>query len=347
MATPPSASDVSADIVECISVFFTNTFWIAVYNSAVNLHREDREGKYTSLADAYRDNAGRHFKSLSAPADRRADFMGTTLQELYRFCREPLKLDCTFMGFVDLCVKFILPPAHYQSATQEKKIIIFRTVIVKTLSKFTEYVVTRETTIIVDPVKREDRMAMSRCKDEFARIYRAERTHFYNQITAQASGLKAADASTISRELVEKLQNEVHTLMRERAYWQEECNKRNQFCTALKNLVLEKERMIEEMNKVQQVQRQVMKVQRNANNARPPPYVPMGYAPPPQPYYPPPPESVRTQMNSKGSVKVIRQPRTDPSGPPQPPVVENDNVYETVSQDNFDPELEEVLPADA
>lgn len=340
----PTANDVSADIVECVSVFFANTFWIAVYNSAVNLHREDREGKYTSLADAYRDNAGRHYKSLSAPADRRVDFMKTTMQELYNFCKKPLNLDCTFMGFVDLCVKFILPPAHYQASSQEKKIIVFRNVLTKTLSKFTEYIITRETPTIVDPARREDREAMMRCKEEFARIYRAERTHLYNHITAQASGIKAADASTVSRDLVEKLQAEVHNLLRERAYWQEECNKRNQFCTALKNLVLEKERMIEEMSKMQQVQRQAMKVQRNAVATRPPQYVPAGYAPPPQPYYPPPPESVRTQTNSKSTVKVIRAPRSG-SGPPPPPIVEVEPTQ--AASDDFDPDLEEVLAADA
>lgn len=337
------ASDVSTDIVECISVFFTNNFWFAVYNSAQNLHRDDREGKYTSLEDAYRDNAGRYYKSLSTPLDRRVDHMRTTMHELYNFCKGPLELDCTSLGFVDLCVKFILPPAHYQTATQEKKIIIFRTILLKSLAKFTEYMVTRETVNIVDPAKRDDVTTMKRCKEEMARIYRAERTHFYNQITAKASGLKTADASTTSQNLVEKLQAEVHNLMRDRAHWQEECNKRNQFCTALKNLVLEKERMIEEMSKMQQVQRQVMKVQR-ANVAPQQPYVPMGYAPAPQPYYPPPPESVRTQMDSKGGVKVIRQHRSNPSGPPPPPIVEMDNV---MPADNFDPELEETLQADA
>lgn len=338
----------SADITECISVFFTNSFWIAIYKAAVDLQREDREGKYASLADAYRDAAGCHYRSLVTPADRHRDFMKITLQELYNFCKQPLQLDCTFIGFIDLCVKFILPPAHYQTATLEKKIIIFRTVLLKVLSKFANYVITRETDAIVGPGGREDKVAMTRCKEQFASIYRAERTHFYNQITAQASGLKTADASTTSRELVEKLQAEVHALLRERAYWQEECNKRNQFCMALKNLVLEKERMIEEMSKVQQVQRQAMKVQRNVGGIRPAPYVPVGYAPPPQPYYPPPPESVRTQADSKGMIRAVRPPRIDPNAPPPPPIVELDSSLTGDNPiDDFDPELEETLPADA
>lgn len=345
------ASDVSADLVECISVYFTNTFWLAIYNSAVRLHREDREGKYLSLADAYRDNAGRYYKSLSAPADRKVNFMKTTMQELYNYCKAPLELDCTFVGFVDLCVKFILPPAHYESATQEKKIIIFRNVILKALAKFTEYIVSQATPIIVDPAKREDTAAMIQCKEEMARIYRAERTHFYNYVTAQVSGLKKADASTISRNLVEKLQAEVHNLLRERAHWQEECNKRMQFCTALKNLVLEKERMIEEMSKMQQAQRQAMRAQRGPA-VRQAPYVPPGYAPQPQPYYPPPPDSLRTRTDSKGAIKVIRQHRVNSSGPPLPPVVEyaspqpSGNEAGQGNVDDFDPELDETIAAD-
>lgn len=333
---------LSSDLVELTAVFMTNRIWKGVYATAVKAHRD---GKAASVLDAFCTGLGVYRQSLAAQPTHQTNHMGATLNALYKYCKDFLSLDCTYMGFIDICARFILPPDHYRqpSTTNEKKIIVVRTVFLRTVERFIAHILQNAATVVE---RNSDVKLMTEYKDEFARLYQAERLQFFSKLTAVASGIRTSgeEAGTVSRDLIEKLQGEIRNLLAERAAWQDKCNQLVQYAMAMKALLLEKEQLVAQMEKTQRLQQQVNR--RPAANNMPvvlQPVMPQYPAPPqPAPPQPAPPQPAPPAYASTRSETPKQKPHLPSiSAAPNLPSVEEDepDILETATLDELDEEL--------
>lgn len=246
---------LSSDLIELTATFMTNRIWKGVYVTAVKAHQN---GKAKSVLDAFCTGLGVYRQSLAAQPTRQTNHLGSTLSALYEYCKNYLGLDCTYMGFIDDWSRFILPADEYQksSTTHERKILVVRTVFLRTVERFIAHILQNAAAVVEH---NSDVGLMTKCKEEYVRLYHAERMQFFGKLTAIASGIRSggADNGTISRELIEKLQAEIRTLLVERASMQDQTNKLIQYSMALKTLLLEKEQLVEQMEKTQKLQQQI------------------------------------------------------------------------------------------
>lgn len=346
---------LSSDLVELTATFMTNRIWKGIYVTAVKAHQN---GKAKSVLDAFCTGLGVYRQSLAAQPTRQVNHLGSTLSSLYEYCKNYLKLDCTYMGFIDDCARFILPAEEYQksSTTHERKILVVRTVFLRTVERFIAYILQNAATVCEHNANVE---LMTKYKEEYVRLYHAERMQFFGKLTAIASGIRSGgnDTGTISRELIEKLQTEIKTLLVERANMQDQTNKLVQYAMALKTLLLEKEQLIDQMEKMQKLQQQVNR--RPATTHAPMILQPIQQMqpvqPPPQPsqnvthqlvVHPHQNQNPHHQTQNHQSPMVRNTPKNKPSLPtistaPSLPIIEDGepDTLETVGLDDLDEEL--------
>ena len=332
---------LSSDLVELTATFMTNRIWKGIYVTAVKAHQN---GKAKSVLDAFCTGLGVYRQSLAAQPTRQVNHLGSTLSSLYEYCKNYLKLDCTYMGFIDDCARFILPAEEYQksSTTHERKILVVRTVFLRTVERFIAHILQNAATVCEHNSNVE---LMTKYKEEYVRLYHAERMQFFGKLTAIASGIRSGgnDTGTISRELIEKLQAEIKTLLVERANMQDQTNKLVQYAMALKTLLLEKEQLIDQMEKMQKLQQQVNR--RPATTQPPVILQPVQQVQPVQPH-PQPMQNVTHQL--------LVHPRPSPKNKPSLPTISTAPSLPSVEDgepDTLEPvgldDLDEELTADA
>jgi hypothetical protein len=206
------------------------------------------------------------------------------LNELHKYCSKYMNVKCSFMDFVDVIVARLLPPESYQSIRHkhEAKIMTFRTVLLKVIGKFTNYILSRR----LNDVLNDDESVRLRpdmlpaCKQEFNVILEAERNELGAKINAVQHGVPAGGREDhIYRDINERLQHQIKILLHEKAELAQRCNQLSQAYLAIKDIALGKEqelagqaKLIEELQANGRLVKQMVK---NQQEQKPPAYVMM------------------------------------------------------------------------
>jgi hypothetical protein len=339
----PHMEAITSDrVFEVIGVYFANCYWNNLYKSAKDLYLE---GNIDSIEEAYRTAIERYHKAFCTVAvgpngNKYYDELIKDLHNNYKFY---LQTGGTLMDFIDTCTSFFLPRDYYKKMARldPKKVTIFRQIITKTVTKFTTFLLQEEVARAVKKDVRSNQDAQKQSieawKKKFIEIMVGERNEFCSLIMASTSGVNIKnkeDIPSIPKEVCDKMQNKIKTLIAEKAAITSDYNKLVGLIGELKRIIKDKDTLIESLKAAQTQQPTQYRRQRPPRQPMPVivtnPTAMTAPAPTPAPTTPPAPAPVPT-------------PTPTTSAPPSAPA-ETNQALEQLSQEEF-PDEESVEPA--
>jgi hypothetical protein len=340
MSDPASAQLLQENLAELAGVFFTNHYWVAIYRTAdKNLKDEELRNaklptdkrppmrtpeKRAQALEAHYSNALDSYRQAASGAQ----YMNSQLTELHKFCCVQAEVQCSFMDFIDLCVQVIMPPNSYREiqAKHDIKISTFRAMLVKVLLRFTHYITSGWVPRLCALARRVDprdpraaqhngekQSSMEQCKAEFLRIFTVERAELCSHISATQYGIQ--DTSTGTKEMNTRLSEQLRAVLQREATLAAQCQALQQAWLVAKDLVLEKDRIIEEQAARIRAQHGQQKAERQLTRGLIPqirsvvppqggpmgtPVMPQSQRPPAQPVLPVASESVPDEPDPEG-----------------------------------------------
>jgi hypothetical protein len=246
-------ADVSVEqILEIIGVYFSNCYWNTLYKTAL----EDWQGKvYSKKEDAYRSVIERYSKAFCAPVSRNEKenkHYVAILKDVYKNYKHYLNNSDTYFGFIDSVSKLVLPKSYYQtlSSRDSRKDEILRTLLTKTVMKFTMHIAQNELQNILDDKMRNDKQKVNDLKNKFIDIFTYERNEFSNLLMAKSSGVEIKhheNIPNIPKEISDKLQEKIKKLIDEKNDLIRERNNYAKYVNTLKQIIAEKDKIIKKL----------------------------------------------------------------------------------------------------
>jgi hypothetical protein len=239
----------SDKVFEIIAVYFVNCYWNDLHKAAQDSFMEEQSD---SLSEAYKTAVERYQKAFCKPDTQEQgpnQHYKKIIMNLYQNYIVFTNSSDTFMGFVDVVSKYLMPKDYYRQLARQdpKKDTIFRQVLTKAVTKFTIYILQEEVPKVTNKANRTNKKMVQEWKNKFVTLLLAERNEFCSFVMASNSGVDLRSANSIPKEAFDRLQQEIGTLIKEKSDVIKERNQYAKFALELKKIVSTKEKQIEEM----------------------------------------------------------------------------------------------------
>lgn len=246
---------------EIIGVYFSNCLWNRLYKNAVDLVKN---GDFFDITESYKVVIERYNRGFGRQEhiDERINPQYTTvISDLKSYYEEqinklrvieekPISVHLSDRDFIDTMSKYMLPRDEYDKlgkydARKEK---YFRLIMTQSVAKFTMFAIRSGVPDVVDKQIRSDvelskRYIRNWC-DQFISIITSERDQLCNLILASRSGIDISkeNMESVPKLVVDKLQEEMQTLINEKTQLEITINKYVDYVHALKKIVGKEEK---------------------------------------------------------------------------------------------------------
>lgn len=246
---------------EIFGVYFSNCLWNRLYKTAIDLVKN---GDFFDITESYKVVIERYNRGFGRQEhiDERINPQYTTvISDLKSYYEEqinklrvieekPINVHLSDRDFIDTMSKYMLPNDEYEKlgkydARKEK---YFRLIMTQSVAKFTMFAIRSGVPDVVDKQIRSDMELSKRyirnwC-DQFISIITSERDQLCNLILASRSGIDVSkeNMESVPKLVVDKLQEEMQTLINEKTQLEITINKYVDYVHALKKLVGKEEK---------------------------------------------------------------------------------------------------------
>jgi|ERR1700678_214442 len=235
-------NQVTSDkVFEVIGVYFANSYWNNIYNLASDYWRDE---KYDKLIDAYKYVLGiysRGFCTQNGQNGQFNNYYNRIVKDIYINYKDFLQTSDTFLNFIDVVTKYLLPTDYYKSLSSydPKKENIFKRILTKTVMKFTIYISQYEIQNVVDKKLRIEKRYIVNWKNKFIDILTQEKNEFCALLLAQNSGINITndDIPQIPKMVCDKLQISMKKLIQEKSQLIHDKNKLIEYIKVLKKII--------------------------------------------------------------------------------------------------------------
>jgi len=186
-------------IFDILGSFFVDT----VYNQLYLVSRSlVREAKASSITDAYKGTIINYMSGISSRKDL---YMGV-VKNLHEYYQKSNRLCIVFSEFEDKIVSNFIPPEYYRDFTETRKDTVLHDIIIKTVNKFGETVLSYEVLKkIIDNHRNLENVTF--LQDKIIDIFIIQRENYYAKFAEKISSKNANNM--VSSRLVDKLKKAV------------------------------------------------------------------------------------------------------------------------------------------
>lgn len=241
------------NIFEIIGVYFANHYWNTLYNEA---NKEFQDKKFDKRELAYKMTIERYSRAV-CPQDETEKinkYYVIMVKNLFKEYKIQLESSETYLGFIDIVSKYLLPKEHYRklSTNDVRKDTIFRNVLTKTIMLFTIHVSQNELKNILDVNNRKDTKFIINLKNTFINILIKEKNKLCSILLAQNSGVDITqndDITQIPKEVCDKLKESIKELIKSKAELIKDYNQYVKYVDVLKGVIKERDEEIKKLKK--------------------------------------------------------------------------------------------------
>jgi len=224
-----ASEDAKNIIFESVSIYFINAFWNKIYGLS---KQQFIDKKYDTLLDAYKNNIERYSRSFSrqeAVTEKINEYYIDVLCHLTEyFCQQMAELGkkkiihISDKDFAEIFSRQIIPREEFAEMGKfnERKSVVTRQVLTKTVSTFGIYMLTEMASVAVidaNRVNEKEKNIVSQLNKKFKEILEKERNDMYNMIIAARSNIDISQTQIdgLSRVLEERYTTEIRKLIDE------------------------------------------------------------------------------------------------------------------------------------
>ncbi len=243
--------DQAQVVFDTISAYFANTYWDALYQTALNDSRETR--KFSNINEAYRAHIDRYMRALSINRDPQARVNREyvkIVQALHKFYGIYFRDAVTMGDFIDIVTRQFIPPEYYSELARQDgyKDSFFRRMLIKVIGQFTMHIIKSEIPNIVRNRERAGTKVAERLRDKLIDILNSERNLVHSEFLAQRHGIKVdpnGQHETVPKEVCYVMQRKMKKTMEQMAQLQQHHNRLVAYIAKLKTIVAEKDSSIQ------------------------------------------------------------------------------------------------------
>jgi hypothetical protein len=241
------AVDNGDNLIEILSTAFSNTYFNTLYAEARDSFNDERyktmEMAYRSTVETYANAFKQTRKIHGRENEHYPKIMGAICQLYNRY----LQVNLTYQTFMEtLAQTFIAPDIYAEMQTDPvTKANIVRTILIKTVSEFTVYVLTEQFSNAIsleirsdsnkDPNKQKLRDAATAWKGKFKEIIRRQISEYNRLIIAKKNGvdLSAPQSDMIHLAVLKRMEEKLAETINAKALLTMRYNKVVQYCRQL------------------------------------------------------------------------------------------------------------------
>ena len=289
MATPHISDSTATKVFEITGVYFVNCYFNQLYNHAYN---EWKKKNFETLLEAYRAAITMYNDAFSKVlANRGSNHFMNIIKDLHQYYQHHMHNNNSLEKFVDVFASCLLPKEEYDHlATKFKaKEKIFQKALTQTMTKFTIYYIEEimDKALKIrndnDQVKQQ---LLYQIKEDFVELLKFERNKLHSMSIAARNGVSLNSGNVVPKELFTPFKQQIKKLIEEKHQLTQQLNKYADLIERLKNILEDKEKVIETLSQKPAVQViQSAPARRQPAPRKLPEPEPSTLAPPPSPIY--------------------------------------------------------------